>query len=615
MKKKQVILWLMFVQVFLILGMNGCGRKELTLLSNNEIKVLIIHHPSLSKKQPAIVQAYEKVLEEEGVPFQFVTLKEILYLDLSALVQVYPAIIIPDGIAQILPIDFANRLKSYVNKGGNLLLVYDGGIKNVSSRYLNRSVFAEFLGINYIPYRNLKGRTYTRGFIKFKDYKSLDFFQIPKGRIDKNFIISGYQYGNLEYPIARVEILPDFKEEDVFAFAITTDGEKYPAIVFKKYGEGNLLYTNLPLGYLKGYVEDLPLRAVLRTFLFKVSKIPHLVNTPSGKGGLVINWHVDANLDWEGIPFMEKNKLLRRNIQYSIHITAGDSCYQPGDGCGFDALGKGRPLVENLARYGIIGSHGGWFHDWFANNLRTGKFGPQEEEEYIKKNKDALESIVGYKIIEYSAPAGVHPQPVTTHILEKLGFVSYYYTGDAGSSPNRTFVKGKMVSDKVIAFPIIPFGKEGVSLYELKIANIPSEKVEEWLCEIVDYVIKNRSIRLFYSHPYNAVEYPKALSSFIDYAEKKASKGELNIKPMSYFARFLIRFLKTQYVLRLKNDGIELKIKNPEGLNEITVAIPKNHYKCSQISEFLLDEDMDYYYLTYKGNATEKTLYFSNFKK
>jgi len=615
MKKKQIVLWLLFVPVFLVLGLNGCSRKELTLLSNNEIKVLIIHHPSLSKKQPAIVQAYEKILEEEGVPFQFVTLRDIASLDLPAVVQVYPAIIIPDGIAHVLPMDFAERLKSYVNKGGNVLLVYDGGIKNILGHYLNRSVFAEFLGINYIPYRNLKGRTYTRGVIKFKDYESSDFFQIPAGRLDTNCIISGYQYGNLEYPVARVETLPDFKEEDVFAFAITREGEKYPAIVFKKYGEGSLLYTNLPLGYLKGYVEDLPLRAVLRTFLFKISRVPHLVNTPSGKGGLVINWHVDANDNWQGIPYMEKNKLLRKNIQCSIHITAGDSCYQPGDGCGFDALGKGRQLVEDLARYGTIGSHGGWFHDWFANNLRTGKFGHREEAEYMKKNKDALESIVGYKIIEYSAPAGVHPQPVTTHILEKFGFIAYYYTGDGGSSPNRTFVKGKMVSDKVIAFPIMPFGKEGVSLYELKIANVPSEKVREWLCGIVDYIINNRTVRLVYSHPYNAVEYPKALSSFLDYAEKKATTGELQIRPMSYFAKFLLRFLKTQYSFRFQNNGMEVHMKNPEGLNEITVAIPKNRYKCPQTSEFLLDEDQDYYYLTCTGNVTEQVLYFSNFNK
>jgi len=623
MKRKQILATFFSILVIVyVLGFCGCHRKISLTSSDKKIKVLIIYHPSDANKQPSIIPAYKSVLEEEGVPFEFVTPESVSALDFSSAVQVYPAIIIPDGVARILPKDFALRLEKYVAEGGNVLLVYDAGIKNLTGRYLNETIFSDFLGINYMTYRKLKGKNYTWGVVKFKDNESANFFQMPPGRLDENFIISGYHYGHLKYPIARIEMTKNLEEKQVFAYVLTEEKEEeeeekenYPVVVWKKFGSGNLLYVNLPLGYLKAYVEDLPLRAVLRTFLFKISKVPHLMNTPLGKGGLVINWHVDANDDWKIIPNMEKNKFLRRNIPCSIHITAGDSCYKPGDGCGFDALGKGRQLVQELSKYGMIGSHGGWFHDWFAHNLATGKFGPKEEEEYIKKNMDALQSIVGYKIIEYSAPAGVHPQPVTTRILEQFGCVAYYYTGDAGSAPNRTFWKGQMVSDKVIAFPIMIFGKEAVSLYEMRIAKTPPEKVKEWLCDIIDYAIENRTVRLFYSHPYNVNEYPEQLQFFLDYAERKSSSGKLQIAPMSYFAQFLLRFLKTQCTFTLQDSGLEVRLKNQDGLNKITLAIPRGKYNYIEKPDFLVDEDDDYYYISCTGNETNQVLYFSGIKK
>lgn len=59
---------------------------------------------------------------------------------------------------------------------------------------------------------------------------------------------------------------------------------------------------------------------------------------------------------------------------------------------------------------------------------------------------------------EYSAPIGVFPQPYNTKALDSMGVEVYYYTGDSGSSINRTFYNGEMVSEKVLAFPIVPSG-------------------------------------------------------------------------------------------------------------------------------------------------------------
>jgi len=311
------------------------------------------------------------------------------------------------------------------------------------------------VGVNYITFATHGERAYGIGYIKFNSRRASDFFQVPPGKITGSILLSGYTYGKLSYPIARTEFLESIHQEDIFAEVITAEEDKYPAIVLKRYGRGNILYVNLPLGYLKAYSDDLPLRAFMRTFLFRVAKIPHLVNTNQGKGGLVINWHIDSNAEWAEIPAAIKNSVLNHNLHYSIHITAGDFRDEKGDGLGFDACGKGKDSVRLFLPFGTIGSHGGWAHNWFSNNLEKGNLPANDLELYINKNKTCLESITGYPLLEYSAPNAVHPQPTATESLATLGFTCYYYTGDSGSGPNRTFFAGKMVSAHVIAFPML----------------------------------------------------------------------------------------------------------------------------------------------------------------
>jgi len=580
----------------------------------DQFNVLLLYNPVQAKSNPGIVEAYQAVFEEEGVPYKTITPSYLLSCSYEKVLKQNPVIIIPDVVAQTLP-DLSLWFRNYLTHGGSLMVVYDSGTRNRKRAFLEKPIFAEFLGVNYQTYARWKGKAYTEGFIQFKDSASADFFQIPAGMRTADNIITGYKYGKTVFPLARIDTLSTALENDIYAYALTEDGGRYPALIIREQASGgHLLYANLPLGYLKIRNNDFPLRAILRTFLFKAVKIPHLVNTPSGKGGLVINWHVDSNNEWAGIPFMEKHRLFRKSIECSLHVTAGDFVDEPGDGMGFEAFGEGRPYLEILTKYGTIGSHGGWGHNWFAENLSNGKIGPKEEEEYIKKNNDCLQDVVGYKIIEYSAPVGVHPQPVTTNILEKLGFVAYYYTGDMGSAPNRTFVNGKMVSSKLIAFPVMPY-RGLASLEELEKAGILPGEARKWWCDTLDYTVKNKTVRLIYSHPYDFYEYPEyagAFDAFLNYAEKEQNEGKVRVKPMSYFAQFMLKFLKTQYVFNLQKDGLEVNLKNSEGLNEITLAIPKDRYRGPLNSELLLDQDNDYYYLTYTGNLREKTLHFAN---
>jgi hypothetical protein len=309
-----------------------------------------------------------------------------------------------------------------------------------------------------------------------------------------------------------------------------------------------------------------------------VAEVPHLLNVPDGKAGLVINWHIDANPDYKSIPWMEERGYLLPGIDYSMHVTAGDFRNEPGDGLGFDAAGAGRPFLEKLLRYGVIGSHGGWGHDWFSDHIERGLFDVKAIEMNIQRNNDALQQISGARVREYSAPNGVYPQPRMTQILEKLGFVAYYYTGDCGSAPNRTFINGRRVSDRVWAFPIMPLGK-AASLEEMAKAGLPEREVTAWLKSVVDYVVAQKTVRLIYSHPYDIEKYPRAVKALLEVALKEQKAGRLQVKPMSYFADYLSRFVATRFQFTRMEKGWRFQAQNERGLEGMVLSLPKTKYR------------------------------------
>ncbi|MBN1224120.1 MAG: hypothetical protein JXB23_12810 [Candidatus Aminicenantes bacterium] len=582
-------------------------QKGRRISQGKEIKALLVYTSTFEKDYAHLLKAYISICEEEGIPHEGLTAHLLLSLPAGDVVRTHPVIIFPDGVARNLPLELGIWVKEYLRQGGNVLIAYDPGTVDAKGAFRKEALFSDITGINYITYDLFRDKAYTLGNIKFLDETRSAFFQVPYGKTAEGLLLGGYAYGKLEYPIARNEFMQSIDAKDIFAMAITQDGEEFPAIVMRRYGKGNVLYVNLPLGHLKCFSDDFPLRAVLRTFLFEVVKMPHILNTPFGKGGLVINWHIDANVDWKSILYMLGEGYLTKDIRYSLHITAGDYRDKQGDGLGFDACGQGKSYLELIKHYGSFGSHGGWAHNWFSGNIEKGAFNKKEIFEYIKKNNECLESIVDYKIVEYAAPNGTHPQPVTTEVLEDLGFIAYYYTGDTGSSPNRTFFNGVKLSDRIIAFPILTFGK-AASFYEMERNGYTEEEVREWLTRTTNYVIRNRTVRLIYSHPYDIPEYPDALMSFLEYAKQKQIDGNLHIDTMSQFANFLLKFLKTEYRFMPENNRLSISLSNPEGLEGIAIAVPKDGYQKPYGQALSIEEDGTFYYMTVMQKCKNRTI-------
>ena len=581
--------------------------RDYNLVNSPKQKVLIVYNKAYLKSAGGVLDAYKSVLTEEGVSWEAVEISSLTLTSAKKLVITKPVIIFPDGLLQRMPEETLKWVKEYLNNAGSIAVMYDVGIKELNGVFRKQALLADITGINYITYGSVGEKAYTTGHLQFASQQALDYLQIPPGKRDNALFLNGYLYGRLRYPIARNEYTGPTSGSTVLASVIAENGDKYPAVLLKKYGRGNVLYVNLPLGYLKSYSDGLPLQAFLRAFLFQTVKIPHLVNTENGTGGLVINWHIDSNIEWAEIPPAINNTILDKDLRYSIHITAGDFRDKAGDRVGFDVCGKGKPYAQSLLPFGAIGSHGGWAHNWFAENIENGKLTKNDIRSYINKNKTCLESVTEYPVREYSAPDGVHPQPLTTAVLEKLGFNSYYYTGDSGSAPNRTFHGGTMVSSQVIAFPVLSYGNSA-SLYEMKERDLAEMEVQKWLFDIVDYVISNRTTRLFYSHLHDIDNYPQAMHNFLQYVKTKQAEGTLHIEPMSVFATFLHKFIKTEFSFRQEGAGLSIYMKNKTGLQGITVAIPRDQYKAAQNVDVSVAEDDNYYYLTVNKDVKEKTI-------
>ncbi|BAL80484.1 polysaccharide deacetylase family protein [Caldisericum exile] len=389
------------------------------------------------------IEAYKSVLDELKVPYKLESVFDLVSENPKNYYKIHKAIIFMDEVNKYLPNEVVPFLKEYTNEGGSVLVAFDVGVLNQDKTYRNRGILSEILGISNINFGKYKEKTFVEGSLFLKSHESAEILKIPPYKLENGKFVSGYMYGKLLYPSPVVEPIT-VKDEEVLAYLQTTNGEKFPSITLRK-TKGYIMYVSIPLGYLKSYSDDFPLRTILSSFLFEIVKVPHILAAPYGIPGLVINLHIDSNIDYNSIPYLENNGFLNKEIEYSIHICAGDFRDYPGDNLGFDACGKGKKFVLELTKFGIIGDHGGWAHNYFSSLLNQNALSEEEIKNYIDKNTQCLENIIGYKIKEYSAPNGVHPE-VVTKILESEGFNSYYYTGDNGSVPNRTFLNGSMVS-------------------------------------------------------------------------------------------------------------------------------------------------------------------------
>jgi hypothetical protein len=217
---------------------------------------------------------------------------------------------------------------------------------------------------------------------------------------------------------------------------------------------------------------------------------------------------------------------------------------------------------------------------------------------------------------EYSAPDGVHPQPEMSRILEELGFVAYYYTGDGGSAPNRSFYDGRMLSESLVAFPVVTLGPVA-SVGEMLVApGMTPARAAAWLTEVADYCERNRTVRLVYTHPYDFAStagghaYAEVWRRWFDDLAERQAAGRFQVRPMSEYADFLLRVATTEARFIREGNGLRVQLSHPDGLRHLAFAVPHGAYTPTDTTGLRAerDGDDDVWILTGDGATREIVL-------
>lgn len=489
----------------------------------------------------------------------------------------FSGVILPDQVHANASDALVAALETYANQGGQLMLVYDFGALTTTGFYASpKSRLSNLAGVDYVLYDQLLGNMIGVGPITALG-STLRTLQVPPGKsmvwdasaTDPVEGISGYVYGFLIYP--------SFVTQGTYSGTALITSPNFGLVAgLRNFGSGRVLFVNLPLSYLKGQTDGMPMHGFLRYFGGNLMKMARLSAQPKARGGLVLNWHFCA-----GDQISPANTLKSRgtfnNGPFSVSMTAGPDQISFGDGKGINLSGNAaaQQLVQSLLSKGHrVGSHGGWIHDYWGANASESNQATFEQ--YLVLNKQSVENVTAQPVVEYAAPEGNTPQ-WSVNWLESNGNDGYYFLGHTGMAPTRSYRNGARSNNTIRAFPVMPFGQYA-TFEEFDEFNVPAADIIAWYRQLIDFVVKNRTGRLIYMHPLGAVDYPTVLNALFNKAANLNASGKFNWYTMDTLAQFSQRRDQTIWQATDTGNAWSFQASHPTDLTDMTWVLPRSGY-------------------------------------
>ncbi|WP_126224648.1 polysaccharide deacetylase family protein [Burkholderia ambifaria] len=386
--------------------------------------------------------------------------------------------------------------------------------------------------------------------------------------------ISGYVYGFLTYP--------SYVTQGTYTGTTLLTSPNFGLVAgYQPYGNGGVMFVNLPLAYLDGQTDSMPIHGFLRYFTTNIVPMPHLSLQPRAQAGMVLNWHFCAADQIQPAQYL-KNYGVWNSGPYSIVVTAGPDDVTIGDGLGINLKNntQAKQLMSFLLKRGHkIGSHGGWAHDyWGANASETNA---STFTQYLVLNHNAVQSVTGKPDVEWAAPEGNTPTWVVNW-LEANGYSGYYFTGHTGNAQTRAYRNGSLLNPGVWAFPVMPFGKYA-TFEEFQEFAVPTTDVQNWYQSLMDFVVANRTSRLIYMHPLGASWYPTVVTTMLGYAASLAATGQFKWFTMDQLTQFDRRRLLVNWTATDTGAGWTFSATHPTSLQDMTWLLPKSTYQMPSV--------------------------------
>ena len=578
-------LWITVTTLCTLLGI--AAWLYLEAIDNDAAITLAVLVPDDVDANDPHLTAWLDAAEEEGVPLEIIRAHTLLrpfpfggWLHLRR----FAGIILPDTIHKAASDILLTALDTYVREGGKLMITFDAGTLTLPGQAYapQKSRLSELVGIDYAFYDQLKDTTIRHEQV-FASDNTFMALHIPPGKFyrDKQNPASNgkatlftYKYGALRY--AHFVTQGIYQGHELMR---TSDNELVAGV--RQHAKGNVMFVNLPLGFLKTRTDGMLLHGFLRYFGEHIAALPSLSNTPNGRGGLIMNLHVDSNAVFPVLRQLKSAKIFSQG-PYSIHITAGPDTSEPHDKLGFDLLGNPEAaewLKFFEQRNDIVGSHGGWIHNYFGYNVSESN--RNQFEPYLLSNKQAIESVINKPVTEYSAPLGTHPVWVTQW-LETQNISAYYFTGNTGMGPTKTYRDGKRSFQKTWAFPVMTMGKHA-SIEELYEDRVPKKETTEWLKSVTDFTAKDHSIRLIYFHPTGILHYLDSIEAWLDHTQKLKEQRRFSWYTMTDIASFLsarekVKWKITKPPSNKTSTEIRIEASHPDSLARQSWRLATDHY-------------------------------------
>lgn len=487
----------------------------------------------------------------------------------------YRVLVLPDQLLRQSKELLLAPLQEFVRKGGHLLVCFDAFTRAANSgKHTDRAMLSDLVGIDYALFDSMGTNATAFSPILGSD-QDMAMLEIPPGKPapwppsrTSQVSLTTYQYGFVTYP--HFVTLGSYPGHTLLS---APDGSL--VLGERQVERGSVLFANVPLGDLKSRTDGLLLHSVLK-HIAKSADLATLAATPGGIGGLVFNWHIDANSSLPSLDEFERRGLFSQG-PFSIHITAGPDAHKKGDRAGMDLEhnpGMQKWIKRFVSRGDALGNHGGWIHDYFGTHVDQGD--RSEMESLLVRNDEVLSSVAGKPILEYSAPLGNQPEWVTEWI-EKRGVLAYYFTGNTGMAPTRSYREGRLDARRIWSFPILNLNQIA-SFEEARDNDMSPEYLADWLVSIAEFSADTGTVRTFYSHPTGWSGYYNAIQKWFDRTRELTDAGRFRWYTMERIAIFLNRREEVQWREDTDSSHARFTATHVDSLREMTWRLPKHRY-------------------------------------
>jgi len=539
--------------------------------------IALILPDNLSATNQLYAAAWLDGAAEEGVRLEAITASEFSRRGLHA-ERPFAGVILPDTIHRQISTALVNQISRFVENGGALMLVGDAGVLDENGYYAEpASRFSTMAGTDYAMYQTLHEKMSFNPTISGNP-QMMEQLYLPPGRwiaSGGQALLSGYGEDTLRYPVLRTA--------GSYTGTVRMRAEDKTVIAGEHtVGKGQVLFVNLPLGYLKLRTDGILMHGFLHYFANRIMGQPQLSAAPEAIGGLVLNWHCDAKICIPAMDQLIKAGVFKRG-PFSIHVTAGPDQREFGDGLGVDLNNNKsfQEILRSLMEQGNeIGGHGGWIHDWFGKHVADSN--EERMTPYLEQNADAIEQLTGHRQTEYSAPNGNQPAWVTDW-LEAEHVQAYYFTGNIGQGPTHTYRDGRR-DQHIWSFPVQTYGHIS-TIEEAYTEHIPENEISNWLTSLVRFTENTGQVRLIYFHPPGAVLYPDAINQLMLAADQAEKKGRFRWRTMTALANFMSRREQTVWNISNDRDAVVIDAANANSLNQLTWLFPATLYAEPRVTD------------------------------